>query len=620
LAVLDGGTGASTAANARINLGLVIGTDVQAYDADLAAIVALTPTDSNIIVGNGSAWVAESGATARTSLGLGTGDSPQFAAVNLGHATDTTLTRVSAGLISVEGVTVTLNTATQTLTNKTISADNNTISGIAASSFVLSNASGNLDGAAAQKAIPAGVVVGTTDTQTLTNKTLTLPVIAQISNTGVLTLPTITDTLVGKVTFDVLANKILTYPVIDYIVSGVHMGTLSLPAGTDTIVARNSTDTLTNKTLTAPTIGSFTNATHNHQAAAGGGTLDHGLALTGLTADDHTQYLLATGARTGASSSSQTFTTGVIDSSLTASRLMASDGSKKLASVADLTSWIAGTANRVTVTSDGDGTVTLSGPQDIHTGASPTFVRATLSQATGTAPLTVSSTTVVSNLNADKADGYDFDQDVRTTGVPQFARLGLGKAAHGTYKLDVLGDSQFDGHIEAESADFNAAVNVYQGDLRVFGYDAAQLPTLVVDNTNPLLYVDVSKMSIGINCDPDIQFSLDVDGALRADWLIGPHAIQLSDAVAIMHFDGPGPYETNYTGTSQTHKGDVATLAGSVIYRPGKFQKAVQVAEATTNRILNPSCETNVTGYDSDSAGHTKVQSNEQAYSFYLPK
>jgi hypothetical protein len=64
--------------------------------------------------------------------------------------------------------------STQTLTNKTISADSNTISGIAASSFVLSNSSGNVDGSASQKAIPSGVVVGTTDTQTLTNKTIAL--------------------------------------------------------------------------------------------------------------------------------------------------------------------------------------------------------------------------------------------------------------------------------------------------------------------------------------------------------------------------------------------------------------------------------------------------------------
>ena len=72
LAVADGGTGASDAATARTNLGLVIGTDVQAYDADLQAIAGVANTDGNFIVGNGSTWVAESGATARTSLGLGT--------------------------------------------------------------------------------------------------------------------------------------------------------------------------------------------------------------------------------------------------------------------------------------------------------------------------------------------------------------------------------------------------------------------------------------------------------------------------------------------------------------------------------------------------------------------
>jgi hypothetical protein len=76
---------------------------------------------------------------------------------------------------------------TETLTNKTISADNNTLSGIAISSFVLSDASGNIDGAAAQKVIPAGVVVGTTDAQTVTNKRITNRVIAAGTTSGTIT-------------------------------------------------------------------------------------------------------------------------------------------------------------------------------------------------------------------------------------------------------------------------------------------------------------------------------------------------------------------------------------------------------------------------------------------------
>ena len=60
--------------------------------------------------------------------------------------------------------------------------------------------------------VPAGsdTLVTLTGTQTLTNKTLTTPVIATISNTGTLTLPTSTDTLVGRATTDTLTNKTIS--------------------------------------------------------------------------------------------------------------------------------------------------------------------------------------------------------------------------------------------------------------------------------------------------------------------------------------------------------------------------------------------------------------------------
>jgi len=81
-------------------------------------------------------------------------------------------------------------------------------------------------------------------------------VISSISNTGTLTLPTSTDTLVGRATTDTLTNKTLTSPVISSISNS---GTLTLPTSTDTLVGRATTDTLTNKTLTSPVISSISN-------------------------------------------------------------------------------------------------------------------------------------------------------------------------------------------------------------------------------------------------------------------------------------------------------------------------------------------------------------------------
>ena len=68
----------------------------QPLDADLTAIAALSPTDNNVIVGNGSAWVAESGSTARTSLGLGTISTQASSNVSISGGTVTGLGEPSA--------------------------------------------------------------------------------------------------------------------------------------------------------------------------------------------------------------------------------------------------------------------------------------------------------------------------------------------------------------------------------------------------------------------------------------------------------------------------------------------------------------------------------------------
>jgi hypothetical protein len=76
--ISKGGTNSTTASDARTALGLAIGTDVQAYDADLAAIAGLTSAaDTGLyFTGSGTAGTFTLGAIGRTFLG----------ATNIGNA------------------------------------------------------------------------------------------------------------------------------------------------------------------------------------------------------------------------------------------------------------------------------------------------------------------------------------------------------------------------------------------------------------------------------------------------------------------------------------------------------------------------------------------------------
>ena len=160
-----------------INGGTIDGVTIGGSSAGAITGTTVTANTGFMPDANDGAYLGQSG-TAFSDLFLASGAVIDFAAGNAVITHSSGILTVSTGDLRV--TTAGTNTAsvvtvggTQTLTGKTISADDNTISGIAASSFVLSNGSGNIDGSASQKAIPSGVVVGTTDTQTMTNKRVT---------------------------------------------------------------------------------------------------------------------------------------------------------------------------------------------------------------------------------------------------------------------------------------------------------------------------------------------------------------------------------------------------------------------------------------------------------------
>lgn len=106
----------------------------------------------------------------------------------------------------------------------------------------------------------SGDVITTTNTKTMTNKTLTTPVIGSIytdaTKDKLMTLPdTASDTLAAIAATQTLTNKTLTTPVLSSFYQDAGKTLLvTVPATTDTLATLNGAETLANKTLTSPIV------------------------------------------------------------------------------------------------------------------------------------------------------------------------------------------------------------------------------------------------------------------------------------------------------------------------------------------------------------------------------
>jgi len=161
----------------------------------------------------------------------------------------------------------------------------------------------------------AGSVVGTTDTQTLTNKTIvgtsnTLSAIPSASVTGVDThiaatvVHGATGAVVGTTNTQTLTNKTISgasntlSAIPSASVTGLDTHTASTAAhgATGAVVGTTNTQTLTNKTLTTPTVSDFTNAQHDHSATNAGGAIGYPYGIfcsaTGTACADSTWTLI----------------------------------------------------------------------------------------------------------------------------------------------------------------------------------------------------------------------------------------------------------------------------------------------------------------------------------------
>ena len=215
LPIANGGTNASSASITAFN-------NITGYTASGATgttstnvVFSTSPTLVTPLLGTPTSGTLTNctglpltGLTSDTTTALGIGS------INLGHASDTTIVRVSAGVVSIEGVNIVTTSSTDTLTNKTLTSPTLTTPALGTpASGVLTNCTGLPAASVLAGSFGVGAYVISTSLQVATFE-----------------LGHATDTTLSRVSAGLIA------------VEGI------------TLVDVSTAQTLTNKTLTSPTL------------------------------------------------------------------------------------------------------------------------------------------------------------------------------------------------------------------------------------------------------------------------------------------------------------------------------------------------------------------------------